>query len=108
MVVVVAFWFILQIWINFKKIQIYIIIEWPKTYTKLFVTSLIPSTICAANINKHLVFPQHCAWDHKVKLYKLDIKKVALMRKKCKQIEFYKVTDARERAPRAVGNTGRI
>lgn len=68
-----------------------------------FVTSLIPSTIYAININKHLLFARHCAWDHKVKLYNPDIKKFALIKKICKQIQFYKIIDTRESLPRAVG-----
>lgn len=47
--------------LNFeKKIRIYISVEWPETYTELFVTSLILPTTYAINIHQHLLLARHC------------------------------------------------
>lgn len=103
MIVVVALWFILQIWVNFEK---NLNIHYCGTAKDIYqsVTSLIPSIIYAININEHLLFARLCAWDPKVKPHNPDISKFVLMRKICKQILFYKVIDTRESDPRAGGN----
>ena len=72
-------------------------------YTKLFVTLSIPSTIYAIDINDHLLFARQCVQDHTVRRHNSDIKKFALMKKICEQIQFCKVADTRESDPRAVG-----